>query len=82
MKSIILIIFLLFLFLFGIICLLYPDKIQSIAVKAVRQGNLMQNGLLEIYVKSKSYLFVVRSVGFCAICMSVFLVLAVIFSKT
>lgn len=73
MKTIGLSLFILLLFLLGIVCLLFPEKIQTFANKSVNQGFTAHNDALKNFVQSSSYLINVRVVGAIALICSLFL---------
>jgi len=76
LKTIPFVVFIVVLFLIAILCLLYPHKVQEIAIKSVSQGYLTKNSPIESFVKSSKYLSIVRVVGGGAAIMFCFLVWA------
>ena len=73
MKTVGLIIFIIILFFLGMVCLVYPEKVQEIAIRSVSHGYLTENSPLKSFVRSNRYLIIVRSVGFIAILCFCFL---------
>lgn len=78
MKTIGLLLFILLLFLLGIVCLIFPEKIQASAINNVNQGLTAHSDMLKNSVKSASYLINVRVVGALALICSLFLMWAFI----
>jgi hypothetical protein len=73
MKIFGLIVYLIILGFLGVLCLFFPDKVQEFVIKQVNQGNRTCITFVESFMKSKEYLYVVRSVGVIAIIMFCFL---------
>lgn len=73
MSNVGLIVFMIVLFLIGILCLFFPAEVQSIAIKSVTYGSLTRNSYIESFIRSNRYIIVVRAVGFLAIIMFVLL---------
>jgi hypothetical protein len=79
-KSLGFLLFVTILFLVGVCCLLCPDKVQVIAIKAVNWGlpskveainSYMR--LVDKFVRSNRYLIVLRMIGTISLLCSVFL---------
>lgn len=73
---VLLILFAAFLAALGVLCLLFPRAIQSMAVRAVQMGITSRVRALSSFVSSKQYLIVVRAVGLLALLMALFLCVA------
>jgi len=69
------------LFVVGIVCLLFPLKIQAYAIRNIDKGWTPRIALLNNFVRSKSYLVNVRLVGVLALLASGFILWAIIMAR-
>lgn len=74
MKTISLIVFIIFLIIFGVALVTSPRTIQRIASRAVDQGPTAKSYRLKTFIASTGYLWNVRFIGLLAILMGGFLV--------
>ena len=80
-KTVLLLLFLLVLFLAGTVCLFFPRLVQRTASKAVATGATSNIPMLKAYVRSGKYLVNVRVVGVGAYVMFAGLLFAILRSR-
>ena len=74
LKSVSLFIYIVVLLVLAIICLVFPRKVQSWAIRALASSpKYLKFDSLSRFVQSKYYLFNVRAVGLLAMLSSAFL---------
>lgn len=70
MKLFALWLFIIVLAAFGMLCVLYPEFVQSAALRFVARGVTARMPRLRAFIQSPSYLAVVRTVGAGALLMA------------
>jgi len=78
MKTIGLFIFIIAMYLLGVICLLFPRRIQSLVLKQASWGITGKATFLKVFIQSDSYLISVKAVGIGSLVLASFLLFVVI----
>jgi hypothetical protein len=72
-TTIFMLLYALFLIVFGAVLLLVPERVQRYVIRHLGQTPNLNFGFVKNFVKSSAYLWNVRSVGLIALSMGLFL---------